>query len=295
MQRQFTQQKESQANIVSTVPLVYQLLHNIVTSNKGLHSQLSMPFFDPHITDLHKGEEKDPTEPASPFPEEAKTDQPNSAVRPLCTGPKTFFHFPSAGRGASYIELQRRIWRTKGRGGTSQRAVTPTWPFANGWVSDCLAIFLSLFSPSSIECIRQLVCRQVFMAWVRLDSAVDNAAQSRPPSPSRPSRRILFDATNAQGEGLMLFFRRKAMGRDVLGAKQVMQLFIGIQHGHSAPRPGEATVTLLCEICTQVRIHCRQRHNLLTPFFPGVAACYCEANARVQSVSERFRECATRC
>ena len=92
------------------------------------------------------------------------------------------------------------------------------------------------------------------MAWVRLDSplrAVHDKTQSR--APSRPSRRILFDATNAQGEGIMLFFRHKTTGASVPSAKQVMQLFIGIQHGQSAPRPGEASVTLLCEISTQVR------------------------------------------
>ena len=91
------------------------------------------------------------------------------------------------------------------------------------------------------------------MAWVRLDSALRAVNQTQSRSPSRPSRRILFDASNAQGEGIMLFFRLKTTGSGAPSANQVMQLFIGIQHGHSAPRPGEASVTLLCEMCTQVR------------------------------------------
>ena len=109
------------------------------------------------------------------------------------------------------------------------------------------------------------------MAWVRLDSplrAVHDKTQSRPPS--RPSRRILFDATNAQGEGLMLFFRHKTTGTGVPSGKQVMQLFIGIQHGHSAPRPGEASVTLLCEMGTQVR-HTDSTRGKYTPIRDTIA------------------------
>ena len=121
------------------------------------------------------------------------------------------------------------------------------------------------------------------MAWVRLDPRLDpacHASSKQPRAQPRSSRRILFDASNAQGEGLTLYFRRKTRGQlegnksaggrtggggggdrtNVSdsrsggggGGQQVMQLFLSIQHGPSAPRPGEVTVTPLCEICTQV-------------------------------------------
>ena len=120
------------------------------------------------------------------------------------------------------------------------------------------------------------------MAWVRLDpDPVCHASNKQPRAQPRSSRRILFDASNAQGEGLTLYFRRKTMGklevkasasgrtggadggdwanvsdsRSGGGGQQVMQLFLSIQHGPFAPRPGEVTVTPLCEIRTQVSVY----------------------------------------